>query len=300
MRRIRKQKSNKVLAILTSDWHLRESQPVCRMDNFWESQWEKVDYISDLQQQHDCPIIHAGDLFDHWKASPYLLSTTIKHIPDQFYTIYGNHDLPQHNYKNHDKSGVNVLVESGVIKLLDNTHWGHELEKPAMVFFKDMEKTIAVWHTMTWMKELPYPGCPDPDAYRILRKYSQYDLIVTGHNHKAFMVEIDGRILVNPGSITRQDADQMDHIPCVWLYYGDYVVPHNLPIKRDVISREHIDRVQQRNDRIDALVGALNTEFRTSVSFEDNLERFFAKNRIRTSVKDIVYAGIDTSFSQNK
>ncbi|KKL99820.1 hypothetical protein LCGC14_1810530, partial [marine sediment metagenome] len=82
--------------ILTSDWHLREDTPICRTDDFWSAQWNKVDQVMALQSKYDCPILHAGDLFHHWKPSPYLLSETIDHLQgSRFYTVYGQHDLPQ-------------------------------------------------------------------------------------------------------------------------------------------------------------------------------------------------------------
>jgi N-acetylmuramoyl-L-alanine amidase len=41
-----------------------------------------------LQEKHQCPVFHAGDLFDYWKPSPWLISKAIEHLPDKFYTIY--------------------------------------------------------------------------------------------------------------------------------------------------------------------------------------------------------------------
>ena len=65
--------------------------------------------FSDLQQKYDCPVYHAGDLFDYWKPSPALLAKTMEHLPKDFYTAYGNHDLPQHNIELAYKKIVNNL-----------------------------------------------------------------------------------------------------------------------------------------------------------------------------------------------
>ena len=102
--------------ILASDFHLREDHPVCRTDDFWQAQWKKVDFVSELQEKYDCPVLHAGDLFDFWKPSPYLLTETIKHLPNKFFTVYGQHDLPQHNLKLAYKCGINTLAEAGKLK----------------------------------------------------------------------------------------------------------------------------------------------------------------------------------------
>lgn len=220
MKRI-KIKNKKPDSILCSDFHLREDQPTCRTDNFPKTQWIKVDFIRNLQIEHDCPVIHAGDLFHHWKPSPYLLSETIQHLPDNFWTVYGQHDLPQHNLDLAYKCGINTLEKAEKLIILKGTHWGQS--KPAdqeiwsyserNIIRAYSERNILVWHIMTYQGKKPWPDCVDPTATKLLRKYPEYDLIVTGDNHQSFVEEYEGRLLVNPGSITRQTAAQSDHKP---------------------------------------------------------------------------------------
>ena len=290
------------VAILTSDWHLREDQPICRIDDFWKEQWQKVDCIRQLQQKYHCYVIHAGDLFHHWKPSPFLLSQTIEYLPEQFYTIYGQHDLPQHNFELRYKSGIHTLIKAEKVYLLGNnltnisyesTIQGVHWEMLPMKIDADRNK-ILVWHKMNYQGKPPWPDCPDPMAATLLRKYPEYDLIVTGDNHKPFIEEYQGRLLVNPGSLTRQEADQVDHQPRVYLYYEDNSVkPVFLPINKDVISREHIEVREQRDRRIEAFVEQLNTEYDATMSFEDNLEVFKKTNNVREKVMEIIYKAIE-------
>jgi len=137
------------LFIVTSDWHLRESQPSCRKDNFWDAQWNKVQQIAKLQEKYNCKVIHAGDLFHNWKASPYLLSYAIRYLPKNFYTIYGNHDLPQHSLDLKEKSAVQVLLEAGKVELINvgAVHWKEEIIK---------EYEIMIIHRMIWNNEKPF------------------------------------------------------------------------------------------------------------------------------------------------
>ena len=284
-------------AILTSDFHLREDQPTCRIDDFVEQQWKKVDFIKDLQKKYDCDVIHAGDLYEYWKPSPNLISETIKHLPDQFYTIYGNHDLPQHNMDLAYKSGVYTLATGrhlGILPCMGG--WGltpEDWSKYELSKIKD--KTIFIWHIMTYQGKKPWPGCTDPMAAKLLRKYPQYNLLITGHNHQSFTEIHEGRLLVNPGSLTRHKADQVDHQPSVYLYYAkdNSVERVYLPIEQGVISREHIENREERNDRIDAFISKLDDDFEASVSFEENLERFEQANNIRQSVMQIVHKAIE-------
>ena len=281
---------NKASAILTADWHLREDTPTAFTGDFQAEQWIAVDFIASLQEEHDCYVIHAGDLFNNWKPSPWLLTMAMRHLPRRFHTIYGNHDLPQHNLELADKCGVNVLREAGKLTVLPTCHWGQTPDGFSSTLFN-----IVAWHVMTYQGKKPWPGCTDPMAASLLRKYPQYDLILTGHNHKTFVEEHEGRVLVNPGGITRQASDQIDFKPCVFLWYADTntVEPVYLPYTEGAISREHIDVIEQRDARIDAFISKLNSDWDVSLSFEDNIEAFCQANSVREPIKQIIYKALE-------
>ena len=284
-----KQTIQKPDAILTADWHLREDQPTCRTDDYQMAQWKKVEFIRHLQMEYDCPVFHAGDLFEYWKPSPNLLSKTILTLPAKFCTIYGNHDLPQHNMDLAYKSGIHTLATGGHLEVLDYCHWGCTPVPAAAKI------PVLMWHVMTYQGKKPWPGCVDPMAAKLLRKYPQYDLILTGHNHQSFTEEYEGRLLVNPGSLTRHKADQIGHEPCVYFWYAkdNKAIPVPLPIEQDVISREHIEHTKERDGRIDAFISKLDDDWEAAVSFEENLQRFEDKNKVRKSVMEIVYKAIE-------
>ena len=282
----------KASCILTGDWHLRDDQPVCRTDVFETAQWRKLDFVSDLQRQHDCPVLHSGDLMHTWKSSPYLLSKTMEHLPKQFYSVIGNHDAPQHNLELINKSGINVLARAGALTLLNGCHFGQTPTEESIVIGG---RKILLWHVMTYQAKEPYPGCTAPKAAKLLRQYSQYSLIITGDNHQPFVEEHEGRLLVNPGCLTRQTAAFADFKPRVYLYYAqtNTVEPVYLPIEEGTVSREHIDRTDSRDARIDAFVSRLSDEWEAGISIEENLERFAQANDIRESVMQIIHKAIE-------
>jgi hypothetical protein len=189
------------------------------------------------------------------------------------------------------------------LAILDNTHWEKLPEKKASWTWdwwniakqEHLQKDILIWHIMTYQGKRPWAGCTDPLAAGLLRKYPQYDLILTGHNHKPFTEEYNGRHLVNPGSLTRQDADQVDQIPSIYLWFAsDNTVQRvELPHEKDVISREHLDKVSQRDNRIDAFISKLDSDWDIGTSFEQNLEECFKANQTRDSVKQIIYKSIE-------
>jgi len=299
MKRTKTNTNKKVDAILCADIHLYEESatPVCRLDNFEETQWRKLDWLSDLQKKHNCPVIHSGDLFDFWKPSPELISKTIEHLPNRFMTVYGNHDLPQHNIELKQKSGIYVLEKAGKLQVFNTCHWLEEPIKPSWQgeFIKDYTHKILVWHVMTYQTKLPWVGCKAPKGAKLLRKYPQFDLIVTGDNHKPFVEEYEGRLLVNPGSLFRRSADQMDCKPRVYLWNAETntVTIEYVPIEKGIISREHLEVKQKRDDRIDAFVSTLDGDWEASNSFEDNLEIFRANNKVKKKVMEIIYKSIE-------
>jgi len=277
-------------AILVGDLHLRDSSPICRTDNFIDAQIKKLQFLKSLQKEHQCPVIIPGDIFDQWKTSPYLLSLAMDNLPENLWVVAGNHDLPQHSLDLIDKSGLYTLVTSGHIRLLKGTHYGQEPVGPSLILG---DKKILVWHRMIYITP-PYPGATGGQAEGVLRKYPQFDLIISGDNHQAFTDSYKGRLLVNPGSFTRQTADQIDFKPRVYLWYADTntVEPYFLPFTEGAISREHIEQTEQRDARIDAFISRLDGDWNATMSFEENLEAFAKTNNINPKVMEIVNKAI--------
>jgi DNA repair exonuclease SbcCD nuclease subunit len=282
-------------ALLVSDIHLRDDHPICRTDDFFNTQWKKLDFLRFLQQKYECIILCAGDLFHHWKPSPFLLSNALMHMPSSFYTVWGQHDLPQHSLQLKQKSGLFTLYNSRTVNLL-KFGFGEEPKKDECTLnIKD--RSILVWHRFVWDgKTQPWPGCEEPTAKQVLSWFPDIDLILMGDNHKTFIEKSkDGRLLVNPGSFTRQTADQASHVPCVFAWYAEdnTVESIPIPITQDVISRAHIDVQTERNERIESFIKSLSEEWEVDISFEQNLEIFFKKNMVAESTRKIIYKALD-------
>jgi len=276
--------------IISGDWHLMEEErtPPCRLDSIWEAQWNKIQQIKVLQQEHKCPIWLSGDMFEHWKTSPNLLNMAIFTMEDMdIRTVIGNHDMPQHNYDLIKKSGVETLCISGMVNPFDGQgDWGR---KPTG-YREYQQRKIVISHEMTYLDEEPYPGCTDPECKALFKKYPKADLIITGHNHETFVARRGGRLLINPGSLTRHKADQIDHKPCVFLWNAEsneYKI-HYLKIKPDVISREHIQMQNQKEQNIQNFLTKLKETWEIGLSFEDNIMKALESNKIPPPVKEII------------
>ena len=306
MTRYQRQKKRKADAILSADWHLTEKTPVARTDDYREAQSIKVKFIFDLSIEHDCPVLIAGDVGDKssWPNSllVWFLRKSGTGAFKRLVIIPGQHDLPSHNLENIDKSGMGVLaivnekidvitIPGTGVRIADDIFvYGYPFGTETVEKNGDAKYKVAMIHKLViedkseheWQDEVV------TSAKTLLKNYPEYQLILSGDNHKPFVVNFRGRLLVNPGSLMRSRADQVNHKPRVYLWYKDTneVEPVYLPIDQDVLDRTHIDETNQRNDRVTAYVKHLKENTDVTFSFEDNMEKEFRNNRIRKGVKD--------------
>lgn len=298
MRRVRKKPD----AIITSDIELRTHAPICRTDEHWKAQEKKIKWLKKLQDKYKCPILDGGDLFDK-KIKQYpshlLLSWAISNLPKNIYTVPGNHDLPGKSIDNYDKSAMKVLEKSGIVQVpyphfllmrdigVYSFPWGVEIKQPTL--FQDVN--IALVHAMVYDKFTPFPGCEGYEKRELMKILSGFDLIVCGHHHATFTARNRNTILVNPGSLMRNDADQIDFEPSVFLWYAKSrkVVPIKVPIEKGVISREHIEVKKSEDKRLAAFVEYLGREVKQGINFERNVEELLANKKVSQSITKKVW-----------
>ena len=303
----RKQKIQNASAIICSDLHLTEQTPECRLDDYIKAQRSKLLFISDLQKQYKCPVLCAGDIFDHWKPSPWLISFALQYLPDELIAIPGQHDLPQHNLNLIEKSGFNALIQGGRIKLFQD-EFGRRIHEafdlypvpfgqkiPEIEFVK--HQNVLMLHQLIWQKE-PWPGAdPKGNARALLKNNPDFDLIITGDNHQAFTEEYEGRLLINPGSMLRKTADQIDFKPRVYLWDAESntAEPVYLPIEAGAVSRRHIEVKEERKNRLDAFINIIQSEeFEIGVSFEETVRKVLDTRNINQTIKAKVLEALDS------
>jgi len=90
-------------------------------------------------------------------------------------------------------------------------------------------------------------------------------------------------------------ADQEDHKPRVYLWKAktNEVEPVYFPIDKKAVSREHIDTVKDRDNRIDSFVSRLSDDYEVGLSFENNLTEFFDKNKVKRKTREVVMEAVE-------
>lgn len=318
--------TRKADAIITADWHITGTPFRCRTDDVLKTQWNKVEDILWLQREHKCPILIAGDIFDKAKPPLWVVNNLLvllkqnEEIEPRATTlglsvvaIPGNHDMPNHNRELLSKSAYGLLGEALNLNTFidlsdpeDNIYlskkycvvgfgFDNKLSNQDIDLAFNTDRKVALAHMMTYKGRAPYPGCTAPGCVSLLKQFPEYDLIVTGDNHKTFTAEYEGRLLINPGSMLRKAADQINHKPCVFLWYADdnTCEPHYLPAPKDAITTEHLEEAEEHDLRIQAFANRLDGKFEAGLNFTENLKNFLRENKVPDSVQSKIWEAVD-------
>ncbi len=295
--------------LVTGDWHIDKDKIKTRKDNVLAACADKLGQIFQIAKSNNCKaILQPGDFFESHKANDFLkqfvinfLKSDMAHIP--IYTVFGQHDLRYHS-SDIDNTPLKVLHSAGVVSLLGEkpliypqdriyiygASWYEEI--PEMI--EKLEGTnILVLHKMI-VDEKIWEGQEDHTFGKILLMKNKYDLIVSGDNHKHFIMHsgtsgtVGKRFLINCGSMLRTRIDQKDHKPCVYIYNTNpktnepiieqvYLVVDDF---ENVIKIEEATRIKAENEKLNQFVDALTVDTHlTGINYKRNVYDFTQENK---------------------
>ena len=297
--------------ILTADIHARMDQPICRKDDYIEYEKKIFTWLYDLSKKYKATILCSGDIthYANRKDSNELYHFLMENMPDMI-GILGNHDLPSHSLELYPKSTISTLVRSGKYILLNEPqpmikdehveskvkflcekfkceevclhgfHFGSDITFPV----EESKCHIALYHGMVLEKKDKYIS--GKIGKIMLDAYKDYSLILTGDNHKTFTIKKGNRYLVNPGSLFRDDAAQIDFTPSVFLYDTDTKELEQIfaPTDGDEFYTDYIVDKNKKKADYAAFIEVLNTKFELTVNFKDSMENCIRANNIREEV----------------
>ena len=253
------------IAILASDIHLSQKPPIARSvePNWFDVMSRQFDELRMMQKKLDVPVIIAGDIFDRWNNPAELVNFAIDIMPEETYTIPGQHDLSYHNLSDIGKTSYWTLVKCGAIKSLQpsllgtfkdvvNTipltsrlavrgfPWGmipDEQTAEDRLLYNEGRITLAVVHAYCWTGKLKYKDAPKSNGVkRHMRMLKHYDAAVFGDNHKGFKhIGADGRQALNCGTFFRRSIDERDYEPQVGILHDNGSIEiHKLDVSKDI------------------------------------------------------------------
>lgn len=293
--------------ILLSDAHLLIKNPVGRLDNLVEVQFDKLNYVLSYALEIGAIVLIAGDIGDiprSWYLLPKIIETFMEYKNNglEIGIVYGQHDTYLYSEETKAATMLGILDKSQIVTNLDNVpesfgwddsiygcYFGGVVPKPKK---REYGINILVIHAPIARKPA-FPNHKYIDAKSFLKKYKGYDLILCGDIHRRFLIKYKGRIICNTGPMVRKVAEDYNFTfkPGFYVYDSNdrsirlEEIPHQ-PAEK-VLTRKHIEEPHEMELMMDEFANAIDKE----VEMEDsdvikNIQTFVTANDIEMAVKD--------------
>jgi DNA repair exonuclease SbcCD nuclease subunit len=289
--------------LIMGDAHLRGGKPENRLDNYEETQYQKMVWIFEKAKEYDCEyILQPGDLTEHFPYPRMNFECLGRYIElfrkfktnfnIEIITIRGQHDSSFH--KQSENSPISVMEKANVIWVAsdyppcfpidDNTCIiGCDFVDDIQPYMWVFDFNILLIHKMISNQDYwnGYVQYASPEW--MLSKYPDFDLIVSGDNHHSFQCFVNNnRALINCGSLMRSNIDQANHKPCVWVFDTDTFSAEQffIPIKpfNEVFDLQSKEEGKQTSMENEALIERLEKGFDSSgIDFVKNLRSEMVK-----------------------
>ena len=277
---------------MTADLHFRSTIPEARMDDYLENQDNLLKWLKSFEND-GYRFLCSGDVvhFARERANPLgWVNYLYNHLPTMDGCL-GNHDLLYHRIDNLPDTTMGMLIDSGRYSIENimekdyEVHFFHYGQRIQHTKPKSSKTLIAVYHAMVTQE--PNPFFEGEIAEDLLTEFPEYDIILTGDNHEGFVVAKDERVLINPGSLKRDTAAQIDHKPHIYLYDTETqeLTATPVPIENDIISVDHIEKVKERDDRLEKLSDKFEEVRDVTLDYHENIMKAIEANSSRDDVE---------------
>lgn len=266
--------------IFTADWHIRPDKPICRLDEDWlKTQESQVDFVIRQVIKHKCPLVIGGDIFHKPQIPDSLKNMLMLHfIGQHVYAIAGNHCAPYHSFDNINDSSFGVLFNSGVIdtpprSMGSYAHFGQPMSEGG--------KEVVFLHEPIFAaeKDCP-PNMKAKTADQVFDEYPDAKWILCGDIHRGYHVKKQGRHLIMAGALNRQASNFKDYEPKIWFIDTDANTVEEILVPDDVsmVTDQHIQIKDEREDRITAFVSLIRESKSVSLDYEVNVRQAIQEN----------------------
>lgn len=276
--------------LCTGDWHLRETNPKYRIDDFKQALKNKLTFIQIMYQDHDCQLLlQPGDFFDYADRVSYSMLaewlTYFKNWP-QILTIFGQHDLKNHSLENKNIP-ASVFETTDIYQILPYFGMKHSFDDVTVygcsfgeqiIYPKNKDHfNVLVIHKMIIQSKKLWDGQTEYSIAKTLLKKYGYNLIVSGDNHQQFVETYEDKTLINAGSLMRTAKNQQEHQPAIYIFDTDELTYERIPIPCEsfdtVFNIHQIEKEKHIKQELTDLVAAFKDRFSASLDFMKNLDQ---------------------------
>jgi len=308
--------------VLLSDLHLLWQNPVARLDNLVEVQFDKLSYVWGWGGRNRAILLQSGDFNDRprsWTGLPQII-TFLKGYRTKIYCVAGQHDYYMYSEESKPSTSLGILNEIGLVKILN--------EDPIYVDYYNNKKNHISLYGCSFGEKIPeiknkndfnilvihapiaeeslFPNQNYMDAKKFLKENKDYNLILCGDIHREFCIEFNGRHIINTGCVLRKTADEYNfkYEPCFYSYDTDtrkiekHIIPHK-PAE-EVLSRNHIENKVETDLILDEFVKNIqDTKEFSGVNIVENLFEFIKQQNVSKDIQNII-AGIVNITEERK
>jgi DNA repair exonuclease SbcCD nuclease subunit len=221
--------------LVIGDPHVGSRRPGRRKDTQWPLPvLAKLERCVAIANERDLAVVILGDLFDRPvetdEALKNQLIRTLKGFRRRPLVNVGNHDIQHTTLTDNDTLAllglcdvVDVVAASAPVAefQIGERRVGVGMTPYGQTIPTDVRGSFSGADLHTWFTHHDiafdggYPGAVPPFAVE------GCDLLVNGHIHKTQKAITAGRTRwMNPGNITRQSVDLVDHVPRAWILDG--------------------------------------------------------------------------------
>ena len=291
-----------IIAIFCSDLHLSIKPPLWRSNEpDWFAAMERpLKELVNLQKKYECPVYCAGDIFDKWNSPPELINFALDCLPNMI-AVPGQHDLPNHNQKEIEKSAFWTLVKAKKITYIQKPcfvssklHFNiipFPYGKPITPIKRSREAiTIAIAHQYVWTNNYSYESAPiDLHIQHLKKQLTGYDLVIFGDNHKGFLTRLGKTIIFNCGGFMRRKSDEVNYTPMVGLLsIKDGIIPRTLDTSLDKYLEIQKGKIETESLYMEDFFKELEKLGDTPLDFTETMKQYLNKKHVNKKVQLII------------
>ena len=216
------------------DPHLDSSTPISRKDDYREVTLKKLDSLLTMCINNSVDyVIFTGDMFEKFDQSIIYINQVVTALRRfwnndiKLYSLIGNHDLPYNKMSYFNQTPLGLLVEVGVIKLLENDRpLNIDGVRIYGINFTEMEKVdnFKVDKKQDGIDILVMHYATDntiPNESIVRERLGFFDIVVSGHDHHYYAPSGVRPLMLRMGSFTRRTKDDYNLTRKIVVYLYD-------------------------------------------------------------------------------
>lgn len=230
-----------------------------------ETQDAKLSCVSTYAHKYQIPIMAAGDIFNTWHCGYDVTNSTIAILAkNRIYACYGQHELPEHDIGEKHRSPVTTLLLQNANSVVgypakyryvhvETASWRIPVPKVPIVHARTVK--VLLMHKTVYLDEKPFPDATGDVRVLIKKpKYQQYDIVITGDNHKAFTYRYGNTLWVNCGCLYRTKSNEKEYVPQFYVFYwsakNKRVQVKAMPVPYDVnnVDESHLENEHEEKE----------------------------------------------------